>query len=313
MWNYQFEVPKSKQVRLIVYTDCKNEADDQFALAHALMTPKVDVVGIIAAHFETAAAFGRMESGTTASASMEEIHQVLKLMGLKAEDYKLALGSELPLSDAATPQVSAAAQMIVDEAMREDDRPLYIGCQGSVTDLASAILMKPEICGRMTAIWIGGGDYPKGGQEFNLLQDIHAANVLFGSEMPLWQVPMSVYKTFAVSLAELQLKVAPCGEIGKYLFEYMVEFNKSLADIPHWPHGEIWGLGDQGVIAALMQEGERTDNSHMIPAPQVDPETMNYILDTDNREIRVFDYMDVRLTLEDFYAKLALNYGGARE
>ena len=63
MWNYQFEVPKSKQVRLIVYTDCKNEADDQFALAHALMTPKVDVVGIIAAHFEKVTAFGRMESG----------------------------------------------------------------------------------------------------------------------------------------------------------------------------------------------------------------------------------------------------------
>lgn len=309
MWNYQYEVPKSKQVRLIVYTDCKNEADDQFALAHALMTPKVDVVGIIAAHFEAAAAYGRMESGTTAAASMEEIRQVMKLMKLKEEDYRLAMGAELPLSGASAPVESEAARLIIEEAMREDERPLFIGCQGSVTDLASAILMKPEICGRMTAVWIGGGDYPHGGQEFNLMQDIHAANVLFGSRMPLWQVPMSVYKTFAVSLAELQLKVAPCGEIGKYLFEYMVGLNRELAVIPHWPHGEIWGLGDQGVIAALMQEGERTDNFHMIPAPQVDPEDMHYILDTDNRKIRVFDYMDVRLTLEDFFAKLQINYG----
>lgn len=309
MWNYQYQVPESKQVRLIVYTDCKNEADDQFALAHALMTPKVEVVGIIAAHFEVATQYGGSQSGTTASASMDEIRQVLRCMGIEEDAYRLALGAELPLKDASTPSTSDAVQLIIDEAMREDERPLYIGCQGSVTDLASAILTKPEICDRMTAIWIGGGDYPQGGFEFNLMQDIHAANVLFASKMPLWQVPMSVYKTFAVSLAELQLKVAPCGEIGKYLFEYMVGLNNELLNVPGWPHGELWGLGDQGVMAALMQEEQRTDNFHMVPAPKVDIEDMHYVLDTDNREIRVFDYMDVRLTLEDFFAKLAINYG----
>ena len=39
-WNYDFEVPEQKKIRMIVHTDCKNEADDQFALAHHLMTPK---------------------------------------------------------------------------------------------------------------------------------------------------------------------------------------------------------------------------------------------------------------------------------
>lgn len=33
MWNYKFQVPKEKQVRLLVYTDCANEADDQYAVA----------------------------------------------------------------------------------------------------------------------------------------------------------------------------------------------------------------------------------------------------------------------------------------
>ena len=47
---------------------------------------------------------------------------------------------------------------------------LYIGMQGAITDLASAILMEPAICDKMTAIWIGGGPYPKGGEEFNLAQ-----------------------------------------------------------------------------------------------------------------------------------------------
>lgn len=42
-WNYKFNVPDKKKVRMIVHTDCKNEADDQFALAHHLMTPNLSL------------------------------------------------------------------------------------------------------------------------------------------------------------------------------------------------------------------------------------------------------------------------------
>lgn len=310
MWKYKFNVPESKQVRLLVYTDCANEADDQYAVAHALMTPKFDVVGIIAAHFDANTqheAFG-LKPGTTAQASLDEVNKVLDYMGL-AGKYPVALGSGVPLTDDKTPIDSEGARMIIEEAMKDDDRPLYIGCQGSITDLASAILMKPEICDRMTAIWIGGGDYPEGGFEFNLMQDVNAGNVLFSSTMPVWQIPMKVYKTLSVSLAELQAKVEPCGKLGHYLFEELTQLNEKLASIPHWPHGELWGLGDQGVIAVLMQESERVDNFHMVPAPRVNLEDMTYDLNTQNREIRVYDYIDHRLTLEDFFCKLKINYG----
>lgn len=49
--NYKFRVPKEKQVRLITNTDAKNEADDQFAIVHALLSPKCDNVGMVAAHY----------------------------------------------------------------------------------------------------------------------------------------------------------------------------------------------------------------------------------------------------------------------
>ena len=35
MFHYEFTVPYKKQYRVIVHTDCKNEADDQFTVAHA--------------------------------------------------------------------------------------------------------------------------------------------------------------------------------------------------------------------------------------------------------------------------------------
>ena len=49
----KFTVSPKKQFRVIINTDCKNEADDQFVVAHHLMTPKFDVRGIVACHFET--------------------------------------------------------------------------------------------------------------------------------------------------------------------------------------------------------------------------------------------------------------------
>lgn len=306
MFQYHFQVPEQKKIRMIVHTDCKNEADDQYAVAHHLMTPKFDVKGLIAGHFDKANQ-GRYPDGGTAKASYDEIIKVLDLMHVK-DEYPVFMGSARPLADESTPNVCPGAQFIVDEAMKDDPRPLFIGMQGAITDLASAILMEPKICERMTAIWIGGGVYPEGGFEFNLMQDINAANVVMKSKMPLWQVPMNVYKQMSVSLAELERKVRPYGKIGNYLFTQMAELNTLLAEIPHWPHGEIWGLGDQGTIAVLMEESEKTDGFEMIPAPCIDTDTMKYIHGQGNREIRVYHKLNDRLTLEDFFCKLQLNF-----
>lgn len=304
-WNYEFEVPEQKKIRMIVHTDCKNEADDQYAVAHHLMTPKFIVKGIVGGHFNlNPQEYGE---GHTAEASVDEVNKVLELMGLSGK-YPVVKGAEYPLEDENTPRESEGARFIIKEAMKEDPRPLFVAFQGAITDLASAILMEPAICGRMTAIWIGGGAYPNGGFEFNLEQDIAAANVVLKSLMPLWQVPMNVYKQMAVSLAELQVNVKPYGKIGKYLFEQMVEFNKKCAGISHWPHGEIWGLGDSPTIGILLAESEKTDMYDMIPAPVVDYKTEGYIHGQNNRLIRVYKDANARLTLADFYAKLAINY-----
>ena len=305
-WNYKFNVPNQKKIRMIVYTDCKNEADDQFALAHHLMTQKFVVRGIIGAHFDlNPHEYGH---GHTAEASVDEVNKVLKLMDLEGVCPVLK-GSEFPLNDENTPNLSAGSSFIIDEAMRDDSHPLFIACQGSLTDLASAILQKPEICTRMTAIWIGGGTYPNGGFEFNCKQDIAAANVLMHSKMPVWQIPITVYKQMAVSLSELQVSVAPCGELGKYLFSQMVEFNDKCADIPQWPHGEIWGLGDSPTIGVLLEESEKDDIYDMLEAPTISYDDMSYSFSGSGRKIKVYKEINARLTLDDFFAKMKINYG----
>ena len=46
-----FEFPSDKRTRVIVNTDAKNEADDQFAIVHALLSPSLEIHGIIPAQF----------------------------------------------------------------------------------------------------------------------------------------------------------------------------------------------------------------------------------------------------------------------
>ncbi len=306
MQPYAYTVPDDKKIRLIILTDCKNEADDQFALAHHLMTPRFSVKGIVAGHFEMhPQEYGQ---GKTVDASYKEIEKVLDLMGLTGQ-YPVVRGARQAMADEQTPVPSEGTDLIIREALRDDPLPLFIACQGALTDMASALLAEPAIGSRLTAVWIGGGKWPAGGFEFNLMQDIPAANAVFSSTMPLWQIPINVYKQIAVSLAELQVRVRPQGLIGRYLFDQMIAFNDKLARFQGWPPGESWGLGDQGTITVLLEERERM-NYDWLPAPKIAPD-MHYVHEQPGRAIRVYHTLDARLTMEDFYAKLFLNFGPA--
>ncbi len=306
-WNYLFSVPEEKKKRVILHTDFLNEADDPFAVAHALMTPSFSVERLIAGHFDAyPQEYGK---GSTAHASYQELLRFLEVMDCGEYRSVTCCGAEHALLSETEPVCSDGAKAIIEEAMRDDPRPLYILLQGAVTDLASAILMEPAICRHMTAVWVGGGDYPEGGDEFNLWNDIHGANVLFQSQMPLWQIPRNTYKQLAVTLAELQYKVRPCGQVGRYLFDVIDTYNRKMGHETVWPHGETWGLGDNAGIAVLLEEEERISHK-MISAPRVEADTMRYVSAGDTRPIRVYQQIDARQTLEDLFAKLAICYGG---
>lgn len=236
--------------------------------------------------------------------SYQEIKKVLSLMNLE-DKYGVYRGATHPMKDEKTPVMSEGAELIIREALSDDPTPLFVVFQGAITDLAAPYIREPQIPEKMTAVWIGGGEWPVGGFEFNLWQDIDAANVVFKSDIPLWQVPKNVYKMIWVTLAELQYRVKPYGEIGNYLFQQMVEYNDAYANQPGWPSGESWGLGDSPTVSLLLEDREH--DWDWKPAPIFSKE-MFYIHGQKNRPIRVYKNVDARLTLEDFYCKLALNY-----
>lgn len=296
--NYTFDVPDLKKIRLIINTDAKNEADDQFAIVHALLTPKFCIKGIIAAHFGTRRTEHSMQE------SYDEVLNVLSLMDVQNE-IDVYGGAAEALKDEFTPQPSEGAELIVREAMADDPRPLYAIFLGPLTDMAAAYLTNPQIAGKVNVIWIGGGKWPAGGEEFNLSNDIHAVNVVYKSGLQLWQVPRNVYCTLRVSLAELQDRIKPHGRIGEYLFRQMVDFNHLNADSPGWPLGESWCLGDSAAIGLLLDPHEYC--YEWVAAPYITKD-MYYVHEQNNRLIRVYHTIDVRFILEDFFSKMKLNF-----
>lgn len=295
--SYAFQVPSEKMVRVITDTDAKNEADDQFAVVHALLSPRFDNVAMIAAHY------GIDRDRDSMQKSYEELETVFSKMGFST-DGMLYHGSERPMRTKKEILASDGSALIIQEAMKDDVRPLFALFLGPLTDLAAAYLTEPKIADRLTAIWIGGGAYPGGGVEFNLGNDIHAANVVFASPIELWQVPKNVYEMIPVSLAELEVRVRPCGTIGRYLFDQLNEHTHE--EIPRksaFRTGESWVLGDNPAVGLILYE--HRFEFDWICAPQIGMD-MQYIHTGQNRPIRVYRRIDPRLILEDLYAKLVL-------
>lgn len=292
-----YDVPESKKIRLIVNTDAMNEADDQFAIAHALLTPQFRIAGLIAAHF------GQGRSAASMEDSYAEIEKLLRIMKLEGQ-VGVYRGAPAGLPDEETAVPSAGSELIIREAMKDDPTPLFVIFLGPLTDLACAYLQEPRIADRLTAVWIGGGAYPAGGDEFNLRNDIKAANVLFQSPIPLWQVPRNVYKMIRVSLAELAVRVRPHGEIGRYLYDQLVTFNMLPIHGPKWPKGEMWMLGDSPAVSLLLDDHEFEYD--LIDPPYITDDMLYESQPGAFRQIRLYRYVDSRFTLEDMYAKLEL-------
>ena len=112
-----FDIPDYKKIRVIVDTDAACEADDPFAIVHALLSPKLIVKGICAEHFAQEKSMER---------SYDEIMTILDAMDMDVPVFK---GQEGPLSS--DKELSDAADFIIREAMKEDDKPLFILCQGT--------------------------------------------------------------------------------------------------------------------------------------------------------------------------------------
>lgn len=254
-------VPKGK-VDMVLDTDAYNETDDQFAISYAISaSEKLDVRAFYAAPFLNERSLSP-EDGM--EKSFDEIHKLLRLAG--CEPYPVFKGSRGYLPDESTPVISDAANDLARRAMEYDsERPLYVVAIGAITNVASALLIKPEIADRIVVVWLGGHalHWPDN-SEFNCRQDVAAARVVFGSGAPLVILPcLGVVSAFATTGPELDAWLK-----GKNaLCDYLVSQIKEAAD--GYARGKVWSrvIWDVTAVGWLLNEEDRFMLDELVPTP----------------------------------------------
>jgi inosine-uridine nucleoside N-ribohydrolase len=218
--------PPTGKIRMILDTDTYNEVDDQFALAYALLSPeKIVLEAVYAAPFFN----NRSENaGDGMGKSYEEILRLLKFMGKSPEDFAFR-GSDRYLENIDTPIKSSAALDLINKAKASSpENPLYVVTIGCITNIASAILIEPEIIKNIVVVWLGGNslDWPTQG-EFNLVQDVLAAQVVFNSGVPLVTLPCNpVVSHFKTTVPELKYYLEGKNDLADYLFNIVKDYGK---------------------------------------------------------------------------------------
>ncbi len=289
----KYNVQDYRKKRVIIDTDAACEADDPFAIVHALMSKMLVVKGIMAEHF--------VEPGSM-EASYQEIDTILRIMG---KDVPILRGCEGPLSKCSS-EISEASQFLIEEALREDDMPLYVLCIGATTNVAAAIRKCPMIAKKITIVSIGGNPYEYTGHdswEFNFGNDVEAANIILHSGGEVWQIPNNVYGTMHIGFAEIQKKIYPYGKIGKHLYENLIDFYSS--DRAAWSAGESWSLGDSPAVGVTLEPNCGSFSYKKAPTVLTDT---SYEFEEEAPLIRVYNSINSRFILEDFICKLQITY-----
>lgn len=248
----------------VLDTDTYNEIDDQFALSLMVKHEKCLLKAIYAAPFFN-------NNSTSPEDGMErsydEIMKLLTFMGEEEMKKNVYEGSRTYLPDEKTPVDSPAARHLAELAMNYTmENPLYVVAIGAITNVASAILMKPEIADRIVLVWLGGHDdsWPEASREFNMIQDIPGARVVFGCGCPLVQLPcMGVVSAFYTTKPELEFWLRGKNALCDYLCDHTIEEAESYAA------GRVWSrvIWDVTAVAWLLNDNGRFMMSVLDHAP----------------------------------------------
>lgn len=348
------------RVRCVIDTDTRNEIDDQYALAWALLSQDaLQIDGIYAAPYSfsrrldelraadrarqnPAAAtdeerallpkyqnqLGRLDAAGTDINDLAQIdpqsllmvdpgrgmelsyHEILlccEKMGIDCAD-KVFRGADRYLQSLDAPVESdATAHLIAQARTATPESPLYVLAVGAPTNVASALLLAPELIERIVVVWTAG--YPTTVLDleqpsFNMEQDIIASQLLFDSGVPLVYIPgFHVGAQLSLSLPEMEAWVRGKGAIGDYL-HWLYTHN------PHYPWQGIsghfarsWIIWDLVNIAWLLEPGWLP--SHITDAPYLSADCRWLRHGAPRHPIREVLDINRDAIFRDFFGKLA--------
>lgn len=268
--------------RILIDADTANEIDDLYAIVRALAEPNLNIVGLSSAQWNH-----RLSPPETVLLSQKLNEDLLGLM--ERYDIPSPMGAEMIMGKpwgGEEPRDSPAAQLMIREARRTPEgEKLVIASLGAVTNVASAIKLAPDIIPKVACYMLSGRFYAErkvwDKDEFNLRNDLNAANFLFNAEgLELHVMPVNILLDFKFRQEEVLDRLAGRGNVGDYL---------ATRWLTHSPSSETWIMWDLALIIAVLRPDLATQASFMTP-----PENTQ-------REVQVYTSVNEKAMLEDWW------------
>lgn len=234
-----------------IIIDCDPGIDDAIALLSAFVSPELDILGICAV-------CGNQPLERT-------VHNALQIAELgKRTDIPVYAGCHRPLFRAPIhgqfhgksglgntvlpePRKQVESQHAVSFIIEQCEKaaaagqPVTLCTLGPLTNLATALIMKPAIADGIERVVMMGGAYREAGNrsltsEFNMLADPHAAHVVFSSALAIVALPLDASHQVILTPEQVARFIALSGRISTPLGEMMA----------FWDRNDIRRYGSRG-------------------------------------------------------------------
>lgn len=297
------------KVRILLDTDAGNYFDDQFALAYAALSREaLSIESIYAAPFVNRHA---VDPGSGVEQSYDAIRRVVEALNRSHEsaalqDIPVLKGASKWLQPTGRPERTAAATDIIKRVLSDSADDLFVVAIGAATNVATALMLEPDLARRAKVIWLGGTPHHfPSAEEYNLRQDPVAARVLFDSGVRLMHVPaLGLAENLRTTRNELQARLASGAALGQHLLELLDQ--RSPAPQPSDPTSRTLPIWDMAPIAWLVQPD--WVGSAVVDSPRINDE-LEWRRDENRHGIRVAIRILRDEVFTDFFRKMRIGTG----
>ena len=272
---------KKNVTQIIIDTDSGNEIDDLYAVVRAIISPDLEVTGLISEQWSFHPEAG--DSSVQVSQRLNE--ELLKALGRTDIPHPVGASDMLRFWDKPIPQPSPGASFIIEKVKSlKKGKKLNIVTLGAMTNVASAVMIDPEIASRIRLYSMALKYDPKSRiwnkNEFNVRNDLDAVDYLMNnSEVEMHIMTATTSSIFRFNKAKTENLMKGKGEVWDFLVNRWEQ---------KYPEFQDWIMWDVSLIEALI------DPDLVKEVPALTPP------ENDQRSINVYTYLNKELMLADY-------------